>query len=66
MKYTNKQIKRLLRINEFVQMSDTLAQVYKDFENKEYFIKTFADQERIYRLYCSSVYNLIKAIQESK
>lgn len=66
MKYTNKQIKRILRINDFIQMSDTLAQVYKDFENKEYFIKTFSDQERIYRQYCSSVYNLIKAIQESK
>ncbi len=66
MKYSNKQIKRLLRIKEFVEMSDTLARVYKDFENKDYFISTFTDRERIYRMYCSSIYNLIKAIEESK
>lgn len=66
MKYSNKQIKRLLRIKEFVEMSETTARVYKDFENKEYFITTFTDQERVYKMYCSSVYNLIKAIQGSQ
>ena len=66
MKYSNKQIKRLLRIKEFVEMSDTLARVYVDFNNKDYFIETFTDQERVYKMYCSSVYNLVKAIQGSK
>ncbi len=66
MKYTNKQIKRILRIQEFIDLSDTLARAYRDLNNKDFIIKTFADQERIYKLYCSSVFNLIKAIQASK
>ena len=66
MKYTNKQIKRILRIQEFIDLSDTLARAYRDLNNKEFIIRTFADQERIYRLYCSSVFNLIKAMQVSK
>lgn len=47
-------------------MSNTLSKVYNDFENKEYFIDTFTDRNIIYRIYCASIYNLVKAIQDSK
>lgn len=66
MKYTDKQIGKILNVQEFVTMSNTLSKVYLDFENKEYFIDTFTDRDRIYRIYCASIYNLIKAIQDSK
>lgn len=66
MEYTNKQIKKILNVQEFVAMSNTLSKVYLDFENKEYFIDTFTDRDRIYKIYCASIYNLVKAIQDSK
>jgi len=66
MKYTDKQIGKILNVQEFVAMSNTLSKVYLDFENKEYFIDTFTDRDRIYRIYCASIYNLVKAIQDSK
>lgn len=66
MKYTDKQIGKILNVQEFVVMSNKLSKVYLDFENKEYFIDTFTDRDRIYRIYCASIYNLIKAIQDSK
>ena len=59
MKYTDKQIGKILNVQEFVAMSNTLSKVYLDFENKEYFIDTFTDRDRIYRIYCASIYNLI-------
>ena len=49
MAYTIKQIKKILNVQEFVAMSNTLSKVYLDFENKEYFIDTFTDRERIYK-----------------
>ena len=66
MKYTDKQIGKILNVQEFVVMSNTLSKFYLDFENKEYFIDTFTDRDRIYRIYCASIYNLVKAIQDSK
>ncbi len=66
MKYTDKQIGKILNVQEFVAMSNTLSKVYLDFENKEYFIDTFTDRDRVYRIYCASIYNLVKAIQDSK
>lgn len=66
MKYTDKQINKILNVQEFVAMSNTLSKVYLDFENKEYFIDTFTDRDRVYRVYCASIYNLVKAIQDSK
>lgn len=66
MEYTNKQINKILNVQEFVAMSNTLSKVYLDFENKEYFIDTFTDRERIYKIYCASIYNLVKAIRDSK
>lgn len=66
MQYTDKQIGKILNVQEFVAISNTLSKVYLDFENKEYFIDTFTDRDIIYRIYCASIYNLVKAIQDSK
>ena len=66
MAYTIKQIIKILNIQEFVAMSNTLSKVYRNFENKDYFIDTFTDRDRIYRVYCASIYNLVKALQDSK
>lgn len=66
MKYTIKQINRILNVQEFVAISNTLSKIYTDFENKELLIDTLTDRDRIYRLYCASIYNLVKAIQDSK
>ena len=66
MKYTMKQINRILNVQEFVAISNTLSKIYIDFENKELLIDTLTDRDRIYRLYCASIYNLVRAIQDSK
>lgn len=66
MEYTNKDINRILRIRDFVEASNTLSKVYLDFDNKEYSIDTFNDKDRIFKVYCSSIYNLIKAIKDDK
>ena len=42
------------------------VKVYLDFDNKEYSIATFNDKDRIFKVYCSSIYNLIKAIKDDK
>lgn len=66
MNFTDKQINRILNVHEFVALANTLSKVYNDFENKEYIIDTFTDRDRIYKIYCASIYNLIRAIKESK
>lgn len=66
MKYTNKAINRILRIRDFVESSNTLSKVYLDFDNKEYNIDTINDKDRVFKIYCSSIYNLINAIKDDK
>lgn len=66
MKYTNKEINRILRIRDFVELSNTLSKVYLDFDNKEYNIDTINDKDRVFKIYCSSIYNLINAIKDDK
>lgn len=66
MKYSNKQIKCILRIQEFVELANILSKMYIEFDNKELSIANITDKNRIYKLYCSSIYNLIDAIKQSK
>ena len=47
-KYTDKQISKILNVQEFSAMSNTLSKVYLDFKNEEYFIDIFIDRDRIY------------------
>ena len=66
MKCSNKQIKCILRIQEFVELANMLSKMYIEFDNKELSIANITDKNRIYKLYCSSIYNLIDAIKQSK
>ena len=66
MGYTNKQIKRILVIQELVESVNTLARVYEDFDDKEFSVNSITDKKRIYKIYCSSIYNMILGIQGSK
>ena len=53
MKFTTKQINKILNVQEFVAMSDTLARIYLEYDDKEYLIDTFTDRDRIYRIYAA-------------
>lgn len=66
MNYTIKQIKCILRIQEFIEMCNTLSKVYNDFDDRELSIVNIADKNRIYKLYCASIYNSLDAIKQSK
>ena len=66
MEYTNKQICKILNVQEFVAISNTLSEIYLDFKNKEIFIDVFTNRDRMYRIYCASIYNLVIAKQDSK
>lgn len=66
MKYTNNEINRILRIREFVEICNTLSKIYLDFDKKNMSIDTINDKDRIFKVYCSSVYNLIDAIEKDK
>lgn len=54
----------MLRIRDFVESSNALSKVYLDFDNKEYNIDTINDKDRVFKIYCSSIYNLINAIKD--
>lgn len=45
MKYTDKQIRKILNIQKFTAIFNTLSKVYLD--KKECFIDTFTDRDRI-------------------
>ena len=64
--YTNKQINRILCIEELVEYTNILSKIYLEQDNKEFFIDNLNEKEKIYKLYCAAIFNLIKAIKESK
>lgn len=66
MKYSNKQIKCILRIQEFVETANMLSRMYNEFDDKELSVANITDKSRIYKIYCSSIYNLIDAIKKSE
>ena len=66
MEYTDKQVKRILSIQEFIEIVNTLSKMYKEFYNKELMLDTLIDKKVIYKVYCSSIYNLVVAIKNSK
>ncbi len=66
MTYSNKQIKRILRIQDFVELSNTLSKIYVEFDDKELSIDTMTERNRVYKVYCSSIYNLLNSIKNSK
>ena len=56
MKYTNKDINRILRIREFVETSNTLSKVYLDFDNKEYTLLNLIGDRLYSRIYTGSTH----------
>jgi len=66
MKYTVKQINRILIIQDFLETVNTLSKIYNEFDNKEFTKVNITDKQRIYKVFCSSIYNLIVAIKNTK
>jgi hypothetical protein len=66
MKFTNKIIKRMIAIQEFVESANTLSRIYIKYEKEEITKENVSDRGNIYKEYCSSLYNLISAIKGSK
>lgn len=65
MNYTNKQINRILHIQDFLGTVNTLAKIYYQYDNKELTSDNITDKQCIYKLFCSAMYNLIDAIKKS-
>jgi len=66
MNYTNNQIKRILSIQEFLETANTLSKIYNDYDNKQLIEENITDKQRIYKLLCSVMYNLVDAIKKSE
>ena len=66
MNYTNNQIKRILSIQEFLETANTLSKIYNDYDNKEFIEENITDKQRIYKLLCSVMYNLVNSIKKSE
>ena len=64
MEFTNNQIKCILRIKELLETSNVLSKLYKEYDDKELSMLNITDQERFYKVYCSSIYNLIKIMSQ--
>ena len=65
MNYTNKQINRILHIENFLVTTNTLSKIYKEYDNKELTADNIIEKQCIYKLFCSAMYNLIDAIKKS-
>lgn len=65
MNYTNNQIKRILAIQEFLGTTNSLSKIYSEYDNKEFIVENIIEKQRIYRLFCSAMYNLIDAVKKS-
>lgn len=66
MNYTNKQINRILHIEDFLGTTNTLSKIYKEYDDKELTSDNIIEKQCIYKLFCSAMYNLIDAIKKSK
>jgi len=65
MNYTNKQINRILHIQDFLGTTNTLSKIYKEYDNKELNANNIIEKQCIYKLFCSAIYNLIDSIKKS-
>ena len=65
MNFTNNQIKRILSIQEFLETTNTLAKIYNEYDNKEITKENIIEKQRIYKLFCSSMYNLVDGVKKS-
>lgn len=65
MKYTNKQINRILHIQDFLGTVNILSKIYNEYDDKEFMADNIIEKQCIYKLFCSAMYNLIDAIKKS-
>lgn len=65
MNYTNKQINRILHIQDFLGAANTLSKIYSEYDDKEITADNIIEKQCIYKLFCSAMYNLIDAIKKS-
>ena len=65
MTYTNKQINRILHIQDFLGTANILSKIYREYDNKEFNASNIIEKQCIYKLFCSAMYNLIDAIKKS-
>lgn len=65
MNYTNKQINRILHIQDFLGTANILSKIYREYDNKELNASNIVEKQCIYKLFCSAMYNLIDAIKKS-
>ncbi|CDE38874.1 unknown [Firmicutes bacterium CAG:321] len=65
MTYTNKQINRILHIQDFLGTANILSKIYREYDNKELNASNIIEKQCIYKLFCSAMYNLIDAIKKS-
>ena len=66
MNYTNKQINRILHIQDFLGSANTLSKIYSEYDDKELTADNIIEKQCLYKLFCSAMYNLIDAIKKSK
>lgn len=65
MNYTNKQINRILHIQDFLGIANILSKIYSEYDDKELTSDNVVEKQCIYKLFCSAMYNLIDAIKKS-
>ena len=65
MNYTNKQINRILHIQDFLGTANILSKIYREYDSKELNASNIIEKQCIYKLFCSAMYNLIDAIKKS-
>lgn len=65
MNYTNKQINRILHIQDFLGTANILSKLYREYDNKELNASNIIEKQCIYKLFCSAMYNLMDAIKKS-
>ena len=65
MNYTNKEINRILHIQDFLGTTNTLSKIYKEYDDKELTYDNIIEKQYIYKLFCSAMYNLIDTIKKS-
>lgn len=65
MNYTNKQINRILRIQDFLGTANTLSKIHSEYDDKELTYDNIIEKQYIYKLFCSAMYNLIDAVKKS-
>ena len=65
MNYTNKQINRILHIQDFLGTANILSKIYSEYDDKELTSNNIIEKRCIYKLFCSTMYNLIDGVKKT-